>query len=56
MGVIRDLIKRLILWALGDEYPKIIIVQKTETVSEIRQIESPIPSMIDIRVPKKAKR
>lgn len=54
--MIRNLLKKLILWALSDEYPKIIIVRKTESVSEIRQTESPVPSMIDIRVPKKVKR
>jgi len=54
--MIRDFLKKLILWALGDEYPKIIIVQKTERVPEIRQIESPVNMSIDIRVPKKVKR
>lgn len=46
----RETLKKLILWALGNEYPK-IIVQPVETVV----VDGTAP-FIDIRVPKKARR
>ena len=55
MNRLRQILRRLVLWALGNEYPKIYIVRKTER-AEIQQKESPVNMNIDIRVPRKVKK
>lgn len=66
MGLIRKHLKELILWALGDEYPKIItteIVRPVETLviekhvkTELDPDDGLVAPHIDIRVPKKLRR
>lgn len=48
------LLKRLILWALGDEYPtKTIIFADLKPEPNIQKTDMASPQLVDIRVPRK---